>query len=521
MDNIIFETIPFSVTRNEVEPHPAYKDSFFGVPTTGLRNAPEELVLELFREVFFGTNRHTGAPAEAKQRNLDPDGLSIPNEARAVLYSLRGRSKRRASATKSNRADHFYAPAYPRLAGHGWFRKQSDAALRLLFLDGALASSLSLENRLQNAQELANQTVVALDGGSTQARDLLHVAAGSAHVPPEMFGIEHASSTLAEQLVRSRFAIHGGEVASTPDVMATRLASDWRAICRLEPRIPRLEWIQVLKAFLCISTGMWLLAQMRMTAIIRDTLREALRGDPLQGQEAFMERIASRNLGLLDPTETLCNPIPTRVAEFMAARVELNVLLHACAADARMGEVLEGRTLSSAPGSALLPVSELARALQGAFPEAQGGEFLLGVQRTSEGAKAWRDPLAAGTTGNNLDEFLRVLTDDRADSTDNGFLLHRAPTVQRCYRVFPSSRLLSLFAHLAAVESDGAVARLVPLSRIERHFEQYGLDFARAGGARSDLIKRLEQLGLLRGSPDAGSAAMVSVEYTSSAGGGE
>ncbi|MES2304970.1 MAG: hypothetical protein V4558_05660 [Gemmatimonadota bacterium] len=520
IDSAVFEAIPFTVTRNEVEPHAAYKESFFAVPTTGLRNAPEELVLELFREVFFGANRHTGTPVDTKQRNLDPDTLLIGNEARAVLYSLRGRTKRRASATKSNQTNHYYAPAFPRLAAHGWFRKQSDVALRQLLLDGALASSLSPSDRQREANELANQTVVALDGGALEPRDLLHIAANAAELPPEMFGTEQATSWLAERFQRSKFAIPSGLNGSSPDGLAIHIANDWRAICRLEPKIPRLEWIQVLKAFLCVSAGMWLLAQMRMTAIVRDALREGLCGGPLPDPEGFSARIGSRNIGLLDPTETLCNPIPTRVAEFMAARVELNALLHAGAANGSVAQVLEGRILSTFAGSGLLPVTELSRALQEAFPGEQGEELLRGVQRASEGAKAWRDPLAQGTTGNNLDEFLRVLTDDRADSTDNGFLLHRAPTVQRLYRVFPSSRLLSLFAHLAAVDQDGRVARVVPLSRIERHFGEYGIDFARAGGARTDLIKRLEQLGLLRGAPDAGSAVMVSVEYTSSVGGG-
>ena len=38
---------------NEPAWHPAVKNSFLYVPTAGIRVAPEILVLELFREIFF------------------------------------------------------------------------------------------------------------------------------------------------------------------------------------------------------------------------------------------------------------------------------------------------------------------------------------------------------------------------------------------------------------------------------------------------------------------------------------
>jgi hypothetical protein len=44
---------------------------------------------------------------------------------------------------------------------------------------------------------------------------------------------------------------------------------------------------------------------------------------------------------------------------------------------------------------------------------------------------------------------------------------------------------------------------------VEAHFKEYGLDFSAAAGARPRLIYKLQEIGLLKGSPDAGESAEV------------
>ena len=66
---------PTNQTRNELKFHPFIRNSFVFVPSAGLRQAPEVLVLELMRELFFkdryGTS--TGSAKEMHPDNFDED----------------------------------------------------------------------------------------------------------------------------------------------------------------------------------------------------------------------------------------------------------------------------------------------------------------------------------------------------------------------------------------------------------------------------------------------------------------
>src|SRR5689334_1636180 len=115
-----------SVTEPKVPPL-VDNESFAFVQTTGLRNAPESLVLEIFREVFFDRPSQ-----EAKERPLSPEFEDFSRSEKAILYVARGRLKQ----TKQRKGEGFFAPVFPEQARGGWFRKKSDRALRSHFLQG-------------------------------------------------------------------------------------------------------------------------------------------------------------------------------------------------------------------------------------------------------------------------------------------------------------------------------------------------------------------------------------------------
>ena len=48
---------------------------------------------------------------------------------------------------------------------------------------------------------------------------------------------------------------------------------------------------------------------------------------------------------------------------------------------------------------------------------------------------------------------------------------------------------------------------------VENHFKKYGLDFGEKGEIRPKLIESLQDMGLLKGSPDAGDSVAVSNPY--------
>ena len=62
--------------------------------------------------------------------------------------------------------------------------------------------------------------------------------------------------------------------------------------------------------------------------------------------------------------------------------------------------------------------------------------------------------------------------------------------------------------------SSGGTGRLV-LEDVERLFDEYGIDFSAVAAARPLLIKELQMMGLLVGSPDAGSSVDVACAYSS------
>jgi hypothetical protein len=118
----------------EPKKHRFLEEGWLFVPTAGARVAPEILVLELFRDVFFDTFAR-----ESTARQLTPaavEGSGALHRAEiAVTCALRGRRK---SSRQSHRGD-FYAPAYPCLARHAWLRRKSDRVVRDFLLAGPMA----------------------------------------------------------------------------------------------------------------------------------------------------------------------------------------------------------------------------------------------------------------------------------------------------------------------------------------------------------------------------------------------
>jgi hypothetical protein len=138
------------------------------------------------------------------------------------------------------------------------------------------------------------------------------------------------------------------------------------------------------------------------------------------------------------------------------------------------------------------------------------------ASRVSERYAAWRDPLNYGQ-GKNIDEFMRVLyRADRGDEAGGYLLIRQGRAESLSFRVFPGQMLLQTVAQLANRSKQGSNpsggGKLV-LKDIEEHFAEYGIDFTLAADARPSLMDELKALGLLAGSPDAGSSVAVSCPF--------
>ncbi len=87
---------PYPKTANEPKVHPMIRWSFAFVPTAGMRLAPEVLVLELMREIFFKT--HYGDITGTRTLNAE----ETDDERPSLLYQRRaGSSPRPERATEA------------------------------------------------------------------------------------------------------------------------------------------------------------------------------------------------------------------------------------------------------------------------------------------------------------------------------------------------------------------------------------------------------------------------------------
>lgn len=495
---------------------------FLTVPSVGMRLAPEVLVLELYRDIFYTVDEDE----QSQTRELAPDLRSEDNAPvftlaqRAVISAFRGRRKQ----TKRSSEDPFYAPAYPGLARHAWLsRKRERVIVRLLF-QGAFCQHLwsrgELVEKQQEQRKAVDAVVEALLGtpkaiGGGSHPDIL---AAVLREPNQGIDAEGAKDTLAGMTQRSSTVFDADH-----DDLADRIVADFLALCALERTLPRLLWLRVLMTYLRLALPMWLLAHMRITCLVHDWLVRALDGQDCPDQRVVEASLAGRNRNLVRPTLTPTREIFARIAQYIRCRVELNVLLNCVE---KLQPAFQGKEITTRREGAsyirLVDLFPLARAAGDLLRAAPYSELASGAQvflsRRSEAFRAWRDPLNKGQ-GKNIDEFLRVLyRAERGDEAGGYLLIREGRGESTGFRVFPGQLLLQTVAFLAAKakqqEQPAAQGggKLV-LEDIEKHFSCYGIDFSQAADARPQLMMEFQALGLLAGSPDAGSSVAVACPY--------
>ena len=518
----VFDHTDDGKKRSEPVWHPAVRKSFLFVPTAGMRVAPEVLVVELYREVFFEQRS-----PEASKRDLDPKYIPASSDdspaplsdmERAVLYAARGRRKQNAQS----RDDNFYTPAYPSLARFSWLRRKSDRVIRD-FLFRALSQRIHGQGKDTDALISSSSKVFyrSLVGNNTETNeDHLQLDLTSLGLNPlegcankdecinRLRGLlGEAAAEPRESSYSSVFRTNGQD-----DPLASRIFDDFIAVCELDESLDRLQWLDLLKCFLRLSTSIWLLAHMRITLIVRDALLAELSGDKTKLSTNWpIDEISTRHLDLLRPSVTPTRQIFDHVDAYMRARVELNLLVSLL--DKYTNENLGERILTIAHGGAAkLPLDTLLIAARGVSPDIKrdlsGVSLRDALTRKCENYKAWVAPRRKGYgQGVNYDEFLRVFRRMTKGDEDGGYLL--TPTGNG-FVVFPGQLMLKLVAHLSSKRIKN---RRLVLSDLEAHFGDYGIDFGVAAGARPRLISTMQEIGMLKGSPDAGDSVEIERPY--------
>ncbi len=510
--------------KNEPPLPPVISKSFVFVSTTGLRETPEILLLELFRETFF--EKFSSSKSSSQ---LDPEKKGLySGEEKAILYLTRGRAKK----TKIKNFSGYFAPAYPSLARGGWLRPKSDRQLRDSILRGFIAQSLR-DSSGKFIPKVAKEIIAALEGhrssqsiGANNA-EILSAAIANSEFDKKASGLlssEEAVEGLVDLL--SNAASGDKEQSYTfksfaPDAFAITLTDDLLAICELEKKIPRLQWLDILKCYLRISICSWVLSKMRITVWLRDQVLKILEDkNYVPTSDSLQNFLDNRNLNLFNPSSTATDGPNVHVDVYIKARVELTVLCMVLQASGTFPNLDELELVATDVGGDKISIHDFLKAFVMSRDRISDLASPLNIRqwllRTCEKFPAWTSPRKKGQ-GKNLDEFLRVLARSGEGDGDNGYLVTPVRRGNRGmnYAIFPGPMLVKTITFLAAKKKEkqelknGKSNDRLVLSDVETHFSKYGIEFGMTAGARPKLISELQGLGLLVGSPDAGDSVSV------------
>jgi hypothetical protein len=261
---------------------------------------------------------------------------------------------------------------------------------------------------------------------------------------------------------------------------------------------------------------------MRITVLLHDWLIDAVDNDVIADEKTIVNCIKNRNRGLLHPTTTPTREIFEHIDRFMKCRVELDIFLY------NLGTIDEtktlGKTLTLKSDSVeshcsieelLIYANEMSGKIRKTqyFKEvAEGMNVRTFLIREGAEFKAWLDPRGKSKgQGKNINEFLRVLyRADKGDESGGYLLVPGKLGYMTGFRVFPGQMLLKTITFLAWQNKREG---MLMLQDVEEHFAEYGIDFSSAVDARPQLVEDLIDMGLLTGSPDAGSSVSVANPY--------
>ena len=484
-------------------PNTVGSGSFAFVPTTGSRDAPEVLIVELFREIFYDPVSKDPAV------QLSPDNAGLDKREAVILRLARGRLK----LTRHGGAEGYFAPVFPEQARVTWLRKRTDRTLKLLLLEGAMAQAFAYGPK--EDLKMAAEIIVTAMAGSlrvtspTQVRgkEILSAAVAGVEVDRGNVGLKSHSEAVAD-LIESLDSTRTAIELHLPkrDPLATRIRDDFVALCALESVLPRLLWLELLKCYLRLAVPAWLLAQTRIATLLRDWILSSVGNGQVPNDTDIKAALASRYVGLFHPTTTGTNELAGHVDRYMKARVELSLLLYMLKAKSE-NKLFESLLSVDSVGNGRITIEQLLfMFVKLSSASGGGGNALLkqSLIRSAETFAAWTNPLRNGQ-GKNIDEFLRVLRTFKPRTDDTGYLADGETKEQAV--VFPGPtiiRLVLLLTDLNKLKAEPAYRGKLVLADLEKHFSEYGLDFSNSSGARPRLINELARLALLKGSPDAG-----------------
>ena len=509
----IFENLNLIPTKFESGWHKTIGDSFLYMPQSGARVSADDLVLELYREVFFEKRGEGKALKRIDPEEMQEDGKPVFEDyEKQSLYMARGRTKQTAMHQKQN---DFYTPLYPSLARRSWFRKNEVRAI-VNYLLNVIAQHLSTDmSKKDNFIEIFYKALLGKCDDSLIGGDIAGLKIDRLKGCVSEDDGRNKLSDLCEYASKSLFKLQSKE----PDSLSKTIFDDLKNLCELESSLDRLQWMSLLKTFLRFSTSVWLLSQMKMTIILRDKLLSILAGDSDCDVDAtWVDAMSqSRHRQLFKPSMTAKkHQLEEYVQQYVKARNELNVLV-ALVEKYSPTKDWSNKTLTLHEGSknnlGILELMDSGFNIKSNLAhDLNGSNLRVMLTRHCEGYPAWGFPVNPDSgPAKTYCEYLLVLRKMEKGDEDGGYLIIPSKQKNSAYKIFPGNLMLRLITYLAAKANTD---KKLIIADVENHFKNYGLDFGEKGEIREVLIKSLQDMGLLKGSPDAGDSVAVQNPYS-------
>ena len=222
------------------------------------------LVLELFREIFFEKFAETETEQELDPLAQDKGTDRFSNKQKAVLFALEGRTRQTSYTT----AQPYYAPAYPSLAQFAWLRGRSERVVRRFLLRGPLLQHCRGVRKAEKNQEMEAAISLIYQGlhghqpMPNESEEILSRCFEKMS-PPGTLDEDRVKKRLRDEFLGHPDAVDQADTVfrcSEDDELARRIFHDFCAVCTLEKGYPRMQWIEVLLAFMRFALPMWMLA---------------------------------------------------------------------------------------------------------------------------------------------------------------------------------------------------------------------------------------------------------------------
>ena len=493
---------------------PAFIKNFplLHLPACETRSSPEELVAELMG-LLFNNKDCVG------KYSLEPDNEDwISNhDDNLQQFVLRAGSGRFLPQRKKNaKSDYYYSPIYPNLACGDkthTIRPSGSKIILQFLINGVWANGLKRRsNEAEYIAMFANKVIDAL-AGKDEPGNILYESVPQVSEENK----SKAKSLLLEKLKTAVINDLSTVQGQVKDKFSTNAVDDFLYLCDLEKKIPRPLWIQLLMTYLRYVIPIWSLTYTKSMSSFREMILNAINGKDYFDDEVINE-FDNRTDKILCISTEFSRDLINKIQKYQCDRDEVFLFFTTIIENIKELSGIAEKTLviNNPANDSELSISELLLKLKkhreliidyckSEYEDLSKENCLQTfISRKARKYSSYRKP-AANSPKSPSTNMLYMMNCSRASAINDwrgSHLFEVKYSPEALWRVKPGPLAIQMFAHLAHSRISG---RRLLFSDLLNQMESYGLDTSLEEG-RLDLMDSLSSLGMLDGSPDAGTS---------------